>query len=78
MSTGTINKWGNSQGIIIPKAFCDSLNIKPGDKVSITLKGELITIEPEKEYTLSALMKDYDGPMPEEYDWGKPQGKELW
>lgn len=78
MTTGTLNKWGNSQGVIIPKDFCDRLGIKPGDKVNISLKDDKIIIEPEREFTLSALMAGYSGSLPEEYDWGKPTGKELW
>jgi AbrB family looped-hinge helix DNA binding protein len=78
MSTTTLTKWGNSQGVIIPKSICNHLGLKPGDKVSVTLIDDRISIEPEREFTLTALMQNYDGPMPEAYDWGEPRGKELW
>lgn len=78
MTTGTLTKWGNSQGVLIPKPLCDQLGIKPGDKLSIDLEDGGITIKPEQEFTLSSLMAGYKGPMPEEYDWGKPMGKEVW
>ena len=78
MATVRLSKWGNSQGVLIPKSFCERLGIKPGDKVSVSLVDDKITIEPEREFTLTALMDGYDGPMPEAYEWGEPQGKELW
>lgn len=78
MAIGTLQKWGNSQGVTIPKSFCERLGIKPGDKLSLSLKSDRIVIEPEKELTFASLMEGYDGPMPQEYDWGKPMGKEMW
>ena len=78
MAIGTLAKWGNSQGVLIPKLFCDQLGIKPGDKLNIDLDDSKITIKPGKEFTLSSLMEGYSGPMPEEYDWGEPMGKEVW
>jgi AbrB family looped-hinge helix DNA binding protein len=78
MATGTLKKWGNSQGILIPKSYCEQLAIRPGDKIDLSLDGDKITLRPEKEFTFSALMRGYDGPPPQEYDWGKPAGKELW
>ena len=78
MATGALKKWGNSQGITIPKNMCNHLGIKPGDKLAISLSDDKILIEPEREFTLQSLMKDYAGPAPETYDWGKPMGRELW
>lgn len=77
-ATATLAKWGNSNGLVIPVDFCRRMNIKAGDKVSLSLDGEKLTIEPERVFTLEALMAGYDGPKPGEYDWGKPAGKELW
>ena len=31
MPTSTLTKWGNSQGIILPKTVCDELQLKVGD-----------------------------------------------
>lgn len=78
MATVTLTKWGNSQGVIIPKTLCDDLGIRLGDKLIIELHENKVTIEAKKEYTLSALMSGYEGSAPEEYDWGKPSGKEMW
>ena len=78
MATVTLTKWGNSQGVIIPKTLCDDLGIRLGDKLIIELHENKVTIEAKKEYTLSALMSGYKGSAPEEYDWGEPAGKEMW
>ena len=78
MANGTLRKWGNSQGVLIPKGLCDRLGIKTGDAISLTIDGDSIVLKPEREHTLSALMAGYAGPMPEEVDWGAPAGKELW
>ena len=78
MSSSALKKWGNSQGVTIPKSYCDRLGIRPGDRLNMSLVGEKIVIEPEREFTLDALMDGYHGLMPEEYDWGKPVGKEVW
>lgn len=77
-STGTIAKWGNGQGILIPKRFCTALKVKPGDVVDMSVCDNTIVIVPRKSYTLQALMDGYTGPPPTEYDWGTPKGKELW
>jgi len=78
MPTTTLKKWGNSQGIIIPKSYCEKMDIKPGDRIQLAFDGDRVIVEPEKEHTLTSLMKDYTGSLPEEFDWGKPMGKELW
>jgi antitoxin MazE len=41
----TIVKWGNSQGIRIPKAFLQSIQIKENDPVDVILEKEKIVIK---------------------------------
>lgn len=81
MSTATLSKWGNGQGVLIPKHVCELLGLKTGDKVSITTEKEKIIItRPEEKYTLEARLRNWDGkgePL-RKYDWGKPVGKEMW
>lgn len=81
-SVATIGKWGNAQGIRLPKAFCDLLGIGVGDQVAISTKDNKIIIEPaEDQYTIAARKaRDWDGkPLKaHEIDWGKPVGKEIW
>ena len=78
MATGILKKWGNSQGIIIPKDYCKRLGIIPGDRFNLVIYGETLIIKPERDSTLTSLLNGYDGPPPTEYNWGKPVGKEMW
>lgn len=42
MPTSTLTKWGNSQGIILPKTVCDELRLKVGDTLELeVVDGEL-------------------------------------
>lgn len=82
MPKATLTKWGNSQGIIIPKSICEELHVKQGDELTLTVQGGELRIRPAKSYTIQALLADYDGPAPEPVDywegWGGPVGKEVW
>ncbi|MCM1272128.1 MAG: AbrB/MazE/SpoVT family DNA-binding domain-containing protein [Clostridium sp.] len=80
----TIQKWGNSQGIRIPKAFLEALGMMENDLVELSRVDDNIVItkvKKEKELTLTLedIFKDYDGEYSaEEFDWGAPVGKEVW
>lgn len=78
----TIQKWGNSQGIRIPKAFLDALGMMENDLVELSRVDDNIVITKVKEkneLTLDDIFKDYDGEyVAEEFDWGPPVGKEVW
>lgn len=80
VGAATLTRWGNSQGVIIPKDFCDQLRIRPGDKLEMTLDGTKIVMEPKREHTLEARLAQWDGGRFEthEYGWGEPEGKEIW
>lgn len=76
-----VSKWGNSQGIRLPKAFCDQLGIAVGDKVDVSLSNGQIVIRPVTDrYTLKARLQNWDGAPDSgaELDWGVPVGKEVW
>lgn len=78
----TIQKWGNSQGIRIPKAFLEALGMRENDLVELNRVNDDIVItktKKEKELTLDDIFKNYDGKSTaEEFDWGSPVGKEVW
>lgn len=78
----TIQKWGNSQGIRIPKAFLEALGMAENDLVELKRVDDNIVItkaKAEKEITLDDIFKDYKGESTvEEFDWGTPVGKEVW
>ena len=45
MSTTKLNKWGNSQGVLIPKALCESAGFQIGDRVEMAVNPETRRIE---------------------------------
>jgi len=83
-----IVKWGNSQGIRIPKAFLQNINISENDIVDVTLENEKIVItkvEVNKHKSTKERILNFYGPdfdikhtPQKEVDWGKPAGKEVW
>lgn len=79
----TIVKWGNSQGIRIPKMLLDSVDLAESDTVEMVAENGHIVIkklENEKRHkTIQERFKDFDGVYEfEKVDWGSPVGKEIW
>lgn len=79
----TIVKWGNSQGIRLPKHLLDSVHLSNNDVVEVLTENGRIIIkksESKRGYkTIQERFKDFDGVYEcEEIDWGKPVGKEIW
>ena len=76
----TIQKWGNSGALRIPKAILETASIKENDKVEILADNNGITIRKasRKFKNLDELFKDYKGTYKcEELDTGEPVGKEV-
>lgn len=78
--TTTIQKWGNSQGVRIPKFILEQLNLNADSDVSITVEDDSIIIRKAKKHvTLAERFADYTGETScGEYDWGEPKGEEVW
>ena len=45
MNTTRVNKWGNSQGVILPKHLCEHVGIQVGDLLEVTVDATSGTIE---------------------------------
>ena len=91
--TGTIQKWGNSQAIRLPKTILDLASLKENDSVQILADENQIIIKkanPKPEHkTLKQRMEEFygkdfetilkDHPYEfEEIGSGPPVGKEVW
>lgn len=77
----TIQKWGNSQGIRLPKVLLGTLQIRENDRVEIVSDNEQIIIRKSgpRHKTFAERMASYDGDYHfKECDWGKPVGNEVW
>ena len=83
MEVATIQKWGNSQGIRIPKRLLDSLQWQQGERIILSAKNKKLLIEkaPTNQHkNIKELFKGFnpDNYTPSEVDWGKPVGDEVW
>lgn len=74
-------KWGNSNGIRIPKVFLDSLNLKSNDLVDIERDNDkiIITKSKRKENLLKLRIFMYKGEnLCKDFTWDEAKGKEIW
>lgn len=77
----TIQKWGNSFAVRIPRPIARSMRLREGSAVEMTSEGGLLILRPAKRArrSLSALLK---GVTPSnrhsESSWGSPRGREIW
>ena len=77
-----VQKWGNSQGLRLPKQVLKDARISIGDDVDVTARDGVIVIAPVRrvrgkqslQELVSGIPKDY---KPGEIDWGKPVGREV-
>lgn len=80
--TTSISKWGNGQGIRIPKSILDFLNWSDSEKVEIIAEEDYIKIKKvdvKKRKNIKELFANYDENYEKEsIDWGEPVGKEIW
>ena len=78
-----VQKWGNSQGLRFSKAILEEAHINIGDQVNISVKKGQIIVEPVTKVRGKYDLRELVSKMPpnyqvEEFDWGKPIGKEVW
>lgn len=77
----TVQKWGNSLALRIPKSVAKQVNVYQGSRVDMSLDKDkivLTSLEIEKYQLRSLLKKVNKNNIHEEVDFGKPQGKEIW
>lgn len=81
-----LTRWGNSQGIRIPKNVSEMLGIEINEKIELIVKENSIVIKKAKTYKnlKERLEAFYNKPIDEirleseEVDWGGPEGDEIW
>lgn len=81
MTTTTIQKWGNSQGVRLPKHLLDEVHLAENDVISIKADNGVLIIEKAEKLrkTIKELFADYHGDYePQEIDFGEQAGKEVW
>lgn len=76
-----VQKWGNSQGVRIPKSILNELNITNGQELDLSVVDGAILIKriEQRRKSIEELFEGYDGEYKcEEVDWGEKVGKEEW
>jgi len=76
----TIQRWGNSLAIRIPKPFAVQAQLSEDADVEITLEGDRLVITPAKrEWNLDKLLRQVSpSNLHREVRWGDTKGKEVW
>lgn len=85
----TIQRWGNSNGLRIPKPLLEALGLGENDRVELIQHQDSITIKKAPAFhhkTLEERLTSFYGkPIEEiaqiqsaEYDWGTSEGCEEW
>lgn len=83
MNTTTIQKWGNSYAVRLPKEVVRKLNLQAGHSVELreATNGRTLSIIPVKPYkhTLAEMLSRItDENRHGEVDWGDAVGNEVW
>ena len=77
----TIQKWGNSQAIRLPKGILEAADMHENDRVEINAEDDTIIIKRanKKHMKLEERIADYtSGHKPSEWDTGEKKGSEVW
>lgn len=83
MITTTIQKWGNSYAVRLPKTTLRKFNLRAGHSVEIRemAHSRTLSIIPVKEHALSLkemVARITEKNRHEVADWGNAVGKEVW
>ncbi len=78
--TATVQKWGNSLALRIPKSVAQQIRVMEGDHVELRVDAEELLVRPaRRRYKLSDLVRRIS---PEnrhaETSWGPGSGRESW
>jgi antitoxin MazE len=84
----TLQRWGNSQGVRLPKSIIESMGMNVGAPVIVEVSGDCsrITITPATEsrpvrgrHRIEDLIAESaPNAFSGEHGWGKAHGKEIW
>ena len=77
----TVQKWGNSLGVRIPKTIAEDSSIRAGSAIEMRVQDGRVILEPQKtrKYHLGTMIKSVTSRnMHSEIDTGPRTGKEAW
>jgi antitoxin MazE len=75
-----VKKWGNSQGIRLPKTILEEARLKSGDRVQLAVKdGSILISSARARISLKELVdRIAPGNLHGEVETGGPTGREVW
>ena len=78
-----IQRWGNSQGVRIPKHILASLKWQQDERIILNVQDNKLVMEQaprNRHKNIKELFKDFnpENYRPSELNWGEPVGDELW
>ena len=79
----SIRKWGNSQGILLPKHILELIRLDVGDQVECEVKEGCLILRPKtKKVRPKFTLEEVLAKIPEnfeqkEVDWGESVGEEV-
>jgi antitoxin MazE len=86
--TTTLQRWGNSQGIRIPKVMVETLGLEIGSDLAIELSDDrshiaVVPVHDKRSVRRRHQIKDLvaassPGAFKGEFSWGESQGTEVW
>lgn len=78
--TTNIRKWGNSQGVCIPKFILEALQWGENEQITISAENDTIVIKRAQDRkSIKELFENYHEEYDsQEIDWGESKGKEIW
>ena len=77
----TVQKWGNSLALRIPKTLAEDVDLHQGSVVELEAVEGKMVVKPKKERKLSLrqmVKRITKKNLHAETDWGRPMGKEIW
>ena len=73
----TLQKWGNSVGVRLPKPMLEQVGLKEGAQVDVQVEGDHLVIRRKRVSLADLLAQCRPENRPEPIDWGPDVGREI-
>ena len=78
-----VQKWGNSQGLLVSKELLSDAKLAVGDAVAVEVRVGTLVVTPLRRVRGGHDLRELVGRIPngyaaEELYWGQPAGGEVW
>ena len=75
--TVTLQKWGNSIGVRLPKPMLEQVGLKEGARVEVSIEGDHLVIRRDRLKLADLLARCRPEDRPGPVDFGPPAGREI-